>query len=112
MIITPLLKLTVEKQASDLFISEGAPIQIKIEGITMPVNDQKMDGEMVRRIAYEMMTPGQIAEFEQRLEMNFSFYVKDVGNFRINVFRQRGNTAVVIRYIRGKVGINELLRGI
>ncbi len=103
MIITPLLKLTVEKQASDLFISDGAPIQIKIEGVTMPVNDQKMAPEMVRRIAYEMMTAEQIAEFEQKLEMNFSFYVKDVGNFRVNVFRQRASTAVVIRYIRGKV---------
>lgn len=103
MIITPLLKLTVEKQASDLFISEGAPINIKIDGITMPVNDQKMESEMVRRIAYEMMTPEQIATFERELEMNFSFYVKDVGNFRVNIFRQRSHTAIVIRYIRGKV---------
>jgi twitching motility protein PilU len=109
MIITPLLKLTVEKQASDLFISEGAPIQIKIDGITMPVNDQKMESETVRRIAYEMMTPQQIAVFEQDMEMNFSFHVQDVGNFRINVFRQRGNIAVVIRYVRAKVlNIEEL----
>ena len=103
MIITPLLKLTVEKQASDLFISEGAPINIKIDGITMPVNDQKMESEMVKRIAYEMMTADQIAKFEQELEMNFSFYVKDVGNFRVNVFRQRTHTAIVIRYVRAKV---------
>ena len=103
MIITPLLKLTVEKQASDLFISEGAPINIKIDGITMPVNEQKMESEMVRRIAYEMMTPEQITTFERELEMNFSFYVKDVGNFRVNVFRQRSHIAVVIRYVRAKV---------
>lgn len=103
MIITPLLKLTVDKQASDLFISEGTPINIKIDGVAMPVNDQKMDADMVRRIAYEMMTPEQIAVFEQELEMNFSFHVKDVGNFRVNIFRQRGNTAIVIRYIRAKV---------
>lgn len=103
MIITPLLKLTVEKQASDLFLSVGSPVNIKIDGICMPINDQKMDGEMVRRIAYEMMTPEQIARFEQDMEMNFSFRIPDVGNFRINIFRQRGNIAIVIRYIRGKV---------
>jgi twitching motility protein PilU len=103
MIITPLLKLAVEKQASDLFLSVGTPINIKIDGISMPVNDQKLDTEAVRRIAYEMMTPEQISTYEQEMEMNFSFRVHDVGNFRVNVFRQRGSIAVVIRYIRAKV---------
>ncbi len=109
MIIAPLLKLAVEKQASDLFLSEGAPIHIKIDGITVPVNDQKLDSAMVRRIAYEMMTQAQIAEFEQKMEMNFSFHLKDSGNFRVNVFRQRTHIAVVIRYVRGRVfAIEEL----
>lgn len=103
MIITPLLKLAVEKQASDLYLSADAPINIKIDGISAPVNDQKLDAEMVKRIAYEMMNPEQISVFEQEMEMNFSFRVPDVGNFRVNVFRQRGNVAVVIRYIRAKV---------
>ena len=103
MIITPLLKLCVEKQASDLFISVGAPINIKIDGISTPVNDQKLDPDTVRRIAYEMMTSEQIAEFERNMEMNFSFRVPEVGNFRINVFRQRTSVAIVIRYVRAKV---------
>ncbi len=103
MIIRPLLQLAVEKQASDLFFSVGAPINIKIDGISMPVNQQRLDEETVKRIAYEIMTPQQIASFEQDMEMNFSFRVPDVGNFRINVFRQRGTVAIVVRYIRGKV---------
>jgi len=103
MIITPLLQLAAEKQASDLFLSVGAPISIKINGVTMPVNAQKLDGEATKSIAYEMMTPDQIVEFETHMEMNFSFRVPNVGNFRVNVFRQRGSVAIVIRYVLGKV---------
>ncbi len=100
MIISPLLQLAAEKQASDLFFSVGAPINIKIEGVSMPVNAQNMDAETVRRIAYELMTPEQIAEFDQELEMNFSFQLENIGNFRVNIFRQRNEIALVIRYIR------------
>ena len=103
MIITPLLQLAAEKQASDLFLSVGAPISIKINGVTMPVNAQKLDADSTQRIAYEMMTPSQITEFERHMEMNFSFRVPQVGNFRVNVFRQRGSVAIVIRYVLGKV---------
>jgi twitching motility protein PilU len=103
MIITPLLQLAAEKQASDLFISVGAPISIKINGVTMPVNAQKLDSEATKRIAHEMMTQQQIAEFDLHMEMNFSFRVPGVGNFRVNIFRQRGSTAIVIRYILGKI---------
>jgi twitching motility protein PilU len=109
MIITPLLKLAAEKNASDLFFSVGAPINIKIEGVVMPVNAQSLNGETVQRIAYEIMTPEQTALFEQNMEMNFSYRVEDVGNFRINIFRQRGNIAIVVRYIRSSVqGTDEL----
>lgn len=100
MIIAPLLKLAADKQASDLFFTVGAPINIKIDGIAMPVNDQKLDSSTIRRIAYELMTPDQTALFEQDLEMNFSFKVQDIGNFRVNVFRQRNDIAMVIRYVK------------
>ena len=103
MIITPLLQLAVDKQASDLFFSVGAPINIKINGVVMPVNAQKLDSDAVKRIAYELMTPEQIATFEDTMEMNFSYRVAGVGNYRVNIFRQRGNVSVVIRYIRNKI---------
>jgi twitching motility protein PilU len=103
MIITPLLQLAADKEASDLFFSVGAPINIKIDGISMPVNAQILDDETVKRIAYEMMTEQQITEFELHMEMNFSFRVPGIGNFRVNVFRQRSSVAMVIRYVRGHV---------
>ncbi len=109
MIITPLLQLAASKQASDLFFSVGAPVNIKIEGITMPVNAQILDGEVVKRIAYEMLSAKQIAEFETRLELNFSFNASGIGTFRINVFRQRGDVAIVARYIKARIGSSEEL---
>jgi len=103
MIVTPLLQLAADKNASDLFLSVGAPVNIKIDGIAMPVNAQILDAESIKRIAYEMMTEHQIAQFELQMEMNFSFRVPSIGNFRVNVFRQRGDMAVVIRHVRGQI---------
>lgn len=103
MIITPLLQLAADKQASDLFLSVGAPINIKIDGVAMPVNAQTLDAVTIKRIAYEMMTPEQIAEFETNMELNFSHRTNGVGSFRVNIFRQRGDIAIVIRYVRGKI---------
>ncbi len=103
MIATPLLKLAAEKQASDLFFTVGAPVNIKIEGVARPVNSQIFDAVMVKRVAYELMNDEQIKGFEQTNEMNFAFRVDDIGSFRANVFRQRGDVAIVIRYVRGQI---------
>jgi twitching motility protein PilU len=109
MFLTPLFKLMAEKQASDLFISAGAPVSIKILGIIMPVNQQIIDPETSRKIAYEVMSDKQIREFEETMEMNFAQVIPDIGRFRINVFRQRGHVAMVIRFLKsGTVGIDRL----
>ena len=100
MIITPFLQLAANKQASDLFFSAGAPINIKLNGVVMPINTEKLDTETIERIAYEIMTPEQITAFESSMEMNFSYRVLDAGNYRVNIFRQRGSISMVIRYIR------------
>lgn len=103
MILDKLFQLMAEKQASDIFISAGVPINIKIQGNTMPVNQQVMDPAMVEKIAFELMTPDQIKTFEATMEMNLSFGVPQIGNFRINLFRQRGSISIVIRYILGNI---------
>src|SRR5450756_537090 len=109
MIITPLLQLAASKHASDLFFSVGAPVNIKIEGITMPVNAQILDADVVKHIAYELMSPKQIAEFESEMEMNMSFRADGIGNFRVNIFRQRGDIAIVARFIKAHIGSSEEL---
>ena len=103
MYLDRLFKLMADKQASDIFISCGAPINIKINGVLSPVSTQPMDVETVRRIAYELMSKDQQREFENELEMNLSYIDRTVGNFRVNIFRQRGTISLVIRYVRTQI---------
>jgi twitching motility protein PilU len=103
MFVTPLFKLMSEKQASDLFFTAGAPIQIKINGVVMPVNNQPLDVEQVKRICYELMSEAQVKEFETRHEMNFAQSEGDLGNFRINIFRQKNTVAMVVRFVKPEV---------
>ena len=103
MILDKLFHLMAEKQASDIFISAGVPIHIKIQGNTVPVNQQSMDPGMIEKIAFELMSPDQLKIFEATMEMNLSFGVPHVGNFRINIFRQRSSISIVVRYILGNI---------
>lgn len=103
MILDKLFQLMSEKQASDLFISAGTPIHIKIQGNTMPVNQQVMTPDMIEKIALELMTPEQAQTFEAEMEMNLSFGVPQVGNFRVNIFRQRNSIGIVVRFILGNI---------
>ncbi|HWU83007.1 MAG TPA: PilT/PilU family type 4a pilus ATPase [Methylophilaceae bacterium] len=109
--ITPVLKFMVEKNGSDLFFSTDAPIHIEIEGKTLPVNNQVMAPGMIKEIAYALMSPAQIKEFEETLEMNFAYSAKgiDAARFRVNVFRQRGDVAMVIRAIKAVIPTFESL---
>jgi twitching motility protein PilU len=103
MFVTPLFKLMSDKQASDLFFTSGAPIQIKINGVVMPINNQLLDPEQVKKICYEVMNEQQIKEFEATQEMNFALAAGELGNFRVNVFRQRNTVAMVIRFVKPEV---------
>jgi twitching motility protein PilU len=103
MYLDKLFQLMAEKQASDLFISCGAPINIKIDGVAIPINTQPMEPEPVRRIAYEMMNQVQAERFEQTHEMNLAHVDHKLGNFRINIMRQRGTISMVVRFIRGEI---------
>lgn len=103
MFVTPLFKLMADKQASDMFFTSGAPIQIKINGTVMPINNQPLDPEQVKKISYELMTEPQIKEFETKHEMNFAQSGGELGNFRINIFQQKNTVAMVIRFVKPDV---------
>ena len=103
MFIEKLLQLMAEKKASDIFLSSGSPIMIKIQGVMMPVNPTVMDAEQTKKIIYEMLTPAQIATFEKDLELNLSKPMPGIGNFRVNVFWQKGSIASVIRFITAEI---------
>ena len=77
-----LFELMAEKKASDIFISVGAPISIKINGNTIPVNQQIVKPDMVRPMMAEVLTERQLAEFDQNFELNTS-----IDPFRLILFR-------------------------
>jgi twitching motility protein PilU len=103
MFIEKLLQLMAEKKASDIFISAGSPISIKIQGTIMPVNPQAMDAETAKKIVYEMLTPRQIEIFEKEQELNFSKPMAGLGNFRVNCFWQKGAVSCVIRFVSADI---------
>src|SRR3989441_516649 len=104
-----LFQVMADKKASDIFISVGAPINIKINGVSVPVNQAIMTGDAVKQLLYEILTERQIKEFEDEMELNTTLALEGVGSFRISAFRQKGAPAVVIRYIPGSIpGIDTL----
>src|SRR5947207_3476612 len=104
-----LFQVMADKKASDIFISVGAPINIKINGVSVPVNQAIMTADAVKQLLYEILTERQIKEFEDEMELNTALALEGVGSFRISAFRQKGAPAVVIRYIPGSIpGIDTL----
>ncbi len=97
--VKPLFKLMVDKKASDLFFTTYAPVMIKIDGKIMPVNQVELTPKMVRQAALELMDEGQLESFTRDLEIDFAVSEAGLGRFRVNVFHQRGNVAMVLRFI-------------
>jgi twitching motility protein PilU len=93
----------VEKGASDLFFSVGAPVNVKIEGETLPLHMPPLKPGEVKQVAYSVMSRKQIAEFEARPEMNLAITAEGIGRFRVNVFAQRGETGMVVRHIKSRI---------
>ena len=101
--VKPLFKLMVEKKASDLFFAPYSPAKIKIDGKIMPVNKLEMTPKMVKQAAIELMNEGQLETFTRELEIDFAISEPGLGRFRVNVFHQRSNVAMVLRYITSEL---------
>lgn len=101
--IIPFLKLMVEKKASDLFFSVGTAIHMKVEGIMTPITDKAVNSNQIAELANSFMNDAQKKEFAATLELNMALSVPGVGRYRINVFRQRGEVSMVVRYIVGNI---------
>jgi twitching motility protein PilU len=111
-----LFQVMADKKASDIFLSVGSPINIKINGIAVPVNQTIMTAEAVTQLLNEVITERQIKDYEEDMELNTAVALPGVGSFRISAFRQKGSPAVVVRYIPGSIppidtlGLPELLK--
>jgi len=94
------LKTMVEQDASDLYLSSGAPASAKVNGQLKPLEAEALTPDQVKAIAWSVMNPEQIAEFERKPEMNLAITESGVGRFRVNIFRQRNSISLVIRNIK------------
>jgi twitching motility protein PilU len=116
--LDPYLKLMAEKEASDLFFTTGAPPSIKIQGTIRPVSKTLLEPGMVRKLAYTLLDDRQIQTFEDQLELNLGVSRAGMGRFRVNIYMQRGEPSMVIRFIKSKIpkidelGLPQALKGL
>ncbi|MDX1810811.1 MAG: PilT/PilU family type 4a pilus ATPase [Gammaproteobacteria bacterium] len=97
--LSPLLQQMVKHDASDLYLTTGAPPSAKIHGQLKVFSNDKMMPGQVQELAYGLMSEQQIEEFENSPEMNLAISEPQVGRFRVNIFRQRNQVAMVVRHI-------------
>jgi twitching motility protein PilU len=94
-----LLKLMAEKKASDIYLSANAPASIRINGNTIPINQQPLEPNAPLALLSEVVPAKRIEELQETGELNMALPVQGLGSFRISAFRQRATYAVVVRFI-------------
>src|SRR6185369_5230716 len=108
--IDTLLRQMFEKGASDLHVTVGAAPTLRIHGEMVPQDYEKLKPETCQQLVYSILTDEQKEKFERENELDLSFGVEGIGRVRMNVFKQRGAVASVMRQIPTKIkGIDELM---
>ncbi|MDP2256535.1 MAG: type IV pili twitching motility protein PilT, partial [Polaromonas sp.] len=103
------LQFMVQSGASDLFLTVGAPPSVKIHGVIRPINLPVLKPSDAKSLAYSVMRESQMREFESSLECDLATTIDGLGRFRFNIFMQRGEVAMVVRYITSIIpSIDEL----
>ncbi|MFN3738620.1 PilT/PilU family type 4a pilus ATPase [Hydrogenophaga sp.] len=97
------LSLMVAHGASDLFLSAGTPAALKVHGVIHRLDEPALTPSRTQQLAYSVMRETQIRNFESSLECDFAIALPGLGRFRVNVFRQRGDVAAVVRHINAKI---------
>ena len=116
--IVPYLKLMVQKNGSDLFITVGFPPAIKIDGKMTPVSKQALTPENAKALTYCIMNDRQLKEFDATKECNFAVAPPGIGRFRCNAYVQQGFPGLVARTITtdvpdiDKLGLPEVLKDV
>lgn len=94
-----LLRLMCEKNASDMHITAGSPVTVRIDENLVSVDNHKLSAEDTKKLIYSILTKPQIEKFERDMELDMAFGLEGVGRYRVNVFKQRGTVASAIRLI-------------
>src|SRR5574339_190399 len=108
--IRTLLKVMVDQEASDMYLTVEAPPTYRVHGSTTPANTPPFTNEQLEALALALMRGQQRGEFEEKMEMNLALYYKELGRFRVNIFRQRGNVGLVFRHIKAEIQTVEDIR--
>jgi twitching motility protein PilT len=107
--IDDLLRIVVEKNASDLHLCVGVPPVLRIDGKLYRTPFMPAEPAQTQRLIYEILTDDQIQRFENELELDFSYSLQNIARFRVNVFKDRGNVAAAFRLIPRRIpSIREL----
>lgn len=101
--ITELLDFSVKHNASDLHLSAGVPPMVRVDGDVRKLSLPILDNHAVNRLIFDVMNDAQQREFEQNLEVDFSFDLSQIGRFRVNAFQQSRGCAAVFRTIPSKI---------
>ncbi|SIQ48105.1 PilT/PilU family type 4a pilus ATPase [Marinobacterium stanieri] len=96
---TQLLKVMVDRGASDLFVTAGAAPSIKVDGTLRPLTKETLKASQTRALVYSTMNDKQLAEFEGTNECNFAISAPSIGRFRVSAFMQRNSPGMVLRSI-------------
>jgi len=97
------LEIMVKNGASDLYFTTGAPVNMKVEGVTSAIGETPFPPGQVKNLAYHILSDEQKLRFEESLEMDMAYTVNGIGRFRVNLFMQRGEVSMVVRYIKWEV---------
>jgi len=97
------LQLMVDKSATDLIFSTGAPPSVKIEGEMLAVHKNRLEPGVVAKLAHGLMSVEQRRDFERDLECNLGLTQPDIGRFRVNIFKQKSEVSMVIRFIKANI---------
>jgi len=98
-----LLRMMVQKEGSDLFITAGAVPSMKVNGKMTPLSNQSLSPQHTQVLVRSIMNDRQMAEFDSTQECNFAISLPGVSRFRVNAFTQRGSVGVVLRVIRSDI---------
>ncbi|HYL94460.1 MAG TPA: type IV pilus twitching motility protein PilT [Terriglobales bacterium] len=102
--IDDLLRIAMERRASDLHLKVGNYPHLRIDGLLAPLSDQpRITAEEMLNMAFSIMSSRQKQKFKENNELDMAYGVAGLGRFRVNVFQQRGNVGVVLRVIPTKI---------
>jgi twitching motility protein PilU len=94
-----LFQLMKDKGASDLFLAVNSPIQVKINGTLVAVNQQRMDQASILALLSEVVAPERMAELQREHELNLGIQAIGIGRLRLSAFTQRGSVSAVLRFV-------------